>query len=90
MASDSRPSRPGRLTKGSNSADPSNQCLQAGNDLTGLLRTVGVELTKLQQSTVRARIAATSAATTAHARSSLSFDVWLSEKPPPRNLVYGP
>ena len=43
-------------------------------DLTGLLRTVGVELTEARQSAVLAKIA--------------EFDVWMSEKPAPRE--YGP
>ena len=58
-------------------------------DLTGLLRTVGVELTDAQQSAVLAKIAATHAATAAAQGPELpDFDVWMSEKPAPRE--YGP
>ena len=42
-----------------------------------------------QQSTVRAKIAATNAATTAHGPEFPSFDVWMSKKPPFREPVYG-
>ena len=60
-------------------------------DLTGILRTVGVELTEAQQSAVLAKLAATQAATTAAQGPEMpAFDVWMSEKPPPRKPVYGP
>ena len=58
-------------------------------DLTGILRTVGVELTEAQQSAVLAKMAAANAATTAAQVPEIpGFDVWMSEKPASRE--YGP
>ena len=58
-------------------------------DLTGILRTVGIELTEAQQSAVLAKMAAANAATTAAQVPEIpAFDVWMGEKPAPRE--YGP
>ena len=58
-------------------------------DLTGILRTVGTELTEAQQSAVLAKMAAANAATTAAQVPKIpAFDVWVGEKPASRE--YGP
>ena len=58
-------------------------------ELSELLRTVGVELTESQQSTIRAKIA-TLESTEGKPPAPLNFDVWGGEKLPPVEMVYGP